>query len=133
MEQKKHIKRNKKSGKKILLLFATVIIIVLLIVFIPKMLNKNNSDNNNKVDNLLIGLWSIDGYTDYEFNKDGKGKMITPLKDYPFTYKTENNQLFIDFENETSKDSTYEFSFEDEKMIWKNLEETYLIFTFTRK
>ncbi len=126
MEKGKRMKRKKKYNKKRIIIIAIIAVIILLIIFFLK--SKNNTNNKT-----IIGAWTTDGVTIYEFSDSGKGKLIVPLSEYPFTYKIEDNKLFIDFENETSKDSTYEYSFEDNKMIWKNVEETYLTFTFTRK
>lgn len=36
--------------------------------------------------------------------------MLLTLADYDFTYEIKDNQLYIDFVNESAHDATYEFS-----------------------
>ena len=59
--------------------------------------------------NDLVGLWDIDGNTKYEFIDNKKGKLIVPNSEYPFTYKIKDNVISIDFENENSIDSDFEY------------------------
>ena len=74
----------------------------------------------------LIGKWTTDGNTVYEFNEGGKGTLIVPVAKLPFTYKLENNQLFIDFENEDSEDSSYSYIIEDNKLSIQNSNGTFV-------
>ena len=40
----------------------------------------------------------------------GSGAMLLTLADYDFTYEIRDNQLYIDFVNDSAHDATYEFS-----------------------
>ncbi len=57
----------------------------------------------------LHGLWSVDGVTKYRFEKDGVGALVVPAADYPFTYKVEDDVVYIDFNNPSLHDATYYF------------------------
>lgn len=41
----------------------------------------------------------------------------SPLADYDFTYEIKDNQLYIDFVNESAHDVTYEFSVKGDTLI----------------
>ncbi len=86
----------------------------------------------NKLENDIIGSWTTDGYTVYEFYKDNKGALVLPIGTSNFNYKIEENRISIDFEKEDSMDPDYEFSFEDEKLIFKGINNTSGTYTFTR-
>ena len=58
----------------------------------------------------LAGTWDLDSNTTYEFDGKGSGEMLLTLADYDFTYEIKDNQLYIDFVNESAHDATYEFS-----------------------
>lgn len=126
-------KRKNKSGKKKKNQFAIIVMIIAvilcLIIFIPK-LNKNNE--SDKSENKIVGSWTTDGYTVYEFDENGNGKLKIPIAEYEFTYKIEENKIFIDFKNEKSIDSDYEYSFESEKLILKGINKTSGTYVFTK-
>lgn len=119
--------RKKKEKKIILFLFFIVVIVLItcLIVFIPKL-------TGNSVGKKLIGTWTTDGITIYEFKTDGIGALKLPLSEYEFSYKIEGNNLFIDYKNEKSIDSSYEISFENKKLILKGINKTSGTYTFTK-
>jgi len=100
-----------KLKKKYIIILVSVIAILFLtcvIFVIPK--HKEESKN-------IIGTWTTDGVTIYQFNENGIGKLIVPLSDYDFTYKIENDSLSIDFKNEKSIDSKYIYYFEEDNLI----------------
>ena len=76
--------------------------------------------SKNKKDSL-VGDWTIDGVTNYEFDGKGKGKLKIPSEQFDFTYTIENNKLSIDFENENSIDVDYEYSFDNDTLVLKGL------------
>ena len=47
----------------------------------------------------------------------GSGAMLLTLADYDFTYEIKDNQLYIDFVNESAHDATYEFSVKGDTLI----------------
>ena len=111
-----------KIKRFILLIISIIAILFLIFVIIKKPEEKEKSKT-------IIGTWTTDGVTNYQFNKNGTGILIVPLSEYEFTYKMEDDSLLIDFKNEKSTDSKYKFYFEDEKLI---LEGTNGKFTFKK-
>lgn len=67
--------------------------------------------------NALAGTWDLDSNTTYEFDGKGSGAMLLTLADYDFTYEIKDNQLYIDFVNESAHDATYEFSVKGDTLI----------------
>ena len=110
---------NKKRRIKKISLIIILIIIIAIILFI---IFKKDKDK-------LIGSWTTDGVTIYEFNNDNTGYLKVSLGKHEFTYKIEDDKLFIDFKNEKSTDSEYTYSFKDGKLILKGRNGT---FTFTK-
>lgn len=119
-------KAKRKINKKAIILI--VLILVIAITTIMAFTLKKDKKEENKE---FYGLWTIDGYTDYEFSENNKGKLIIPSKEYVFTYTIEENKICIDFENETSIDRCYEYEFKDECLILKR--DDGLEHKFTRK
>lgn len=106
--------RKKKKTQRNLLLLACIlilIIIICIILLLPK-INKTSSTTNK-----IVGTWTTDNVTKYEFNKDNTGKLITSLNSYEFTYEIKDNNLSIDFKNEKSEDSKYAYKFDNDKLI----------------
>lgn len=57
----------------------------------------------------ILGRWNLDGTTVYEFNKHGKGALVLMTAQYDFTYKIEDDVIYIDFIDERALDSRYTF------------------------
>ena len=100
-KRKAAIKRRKRQRIVIVSLLA-LLFVVLIIVLICK-------GCSGRTD-ALAGKWDFDGTTAYEFDGKGSGAMLLTLADYDFTYEIKDNQLYIDFVNESAHDATYEFS-----------------------
>ncbi len=109
------------NKKNVILCIVLIIGIILVMLGIFKVINSKNK---------LIGSWTTDGVTVYEFNKNGKGKLILPLAEYEFNYKTKSNKLSIDFINDKSEDSDYTYSFKMKKLV---LEGEKGVFIFSKK
>lgn len=75
---------------------------------------------NDKKDKFE-GLWDIDGNTKYQFDGKGNGKLIIPLGEYAFSYTITDNIISIDFENEESEDSQYEYVLSNNKLEITNV------------
>ncbi len=125
-----------KKTKNIKKIFILIVILSIILVFgIIKIKTKKNNNNVNKevlsIQDQLVGSWTADGVTIYEFNKDNNGKLKLPLTDYYFTYKLEDNNIYIDFENEKSTDSEYEIAFENDRLIFKGINQTIGTYTFS--
>ena len=117
--------KSTKSNKKILLLIIVLIIICGILYIFKDSINKGNDE--------LKGIWTTDDVTVYEFNGNGTGTMKLPNSEYSFSYILHNNQIYIDFESDKAKDSDYEYSFENDKLILKGIKTTTGTYTFTRK
>ena len=106
--RKTAIKRRKRQRAVIVSLLA-LLFVVLIIVLICK-------GCSGRID-ALAGKWDFDGTTAYEFDGKGSGAMLLTLADYDFTYEIKDNQLYIDFVNESAHDATYEFSGKGDTLI----------------
>ncbi len=89
-----------KLKRKVKIIGGIIIILLLLVCFF--FIFRSTKDE-------LEGLWDIDGNTKYEFDGQGRGKLIVPMNEYKFTYTIKNNILSIDFANENSEDTDYEY------------------------
>ena len=113
------MKKNRKFKLKkiaIILCFFVIIMLIIKVVFSDKA--------------KLVGTWTSDNITIYEFYKNNTGKLIVSLNEYDFNYKLKDKYLYIDFENEKSEDSKYSYLFKKKKLILMNEKGT---FTFTKK
>lgn len=114
--------KKRKLKKKYLIIL--ILIFAILVIFATiKIITRPRSPK-------IVGSWTTDGITVYTFNKDNTGLLSVSLTDYEFTYKIEENKLYIDFENERSVDSTYEFNLDGDKLTLKGERGTFL---FTKK
>ena len=95
-----------------------ILIIAIIFFFVVK-----NINNPNK----LIGLWDVDGNTKYQFDDDGHGRIIVPNSEYEFTYQIKKNILSIDFINENSTDTSYEFKVSEDELELKDVNEANII------
>ncbi len=105
-------------SKKKIIIISIILVIAIILFFIVKSIN-----NSNK----LIGLWDVDGNTKYQFDDNGHGKIIVPNSKYEFTYKINDNILSIDFINENSTDTSYEFKVSEDELELKDVNEPYII------
>ena len=124
--------KNRKKNARIITIFILIIIAVMGIIFFNNRKNDNSpkfTAEEKKIVASLVGKWTTDGNTVYEFNEDGTGALIVPVANLPFTYKFENDQLFIDFENENSDDVFYTYEVTDTKL---NLTSVNGTFEFSR-
>lgn len=110
------MKKTKNKNKLIKILSSIcLVLLIIIIIIIISLVNRKESKSNNE----LIGKWTTDGVTIYEFKKDNTGFLIVPLSEYKFNYKIEGKKLLIDFENEKSIDSKYTYSIKNGKLILK--------------
>lgn len=63
------------------------------------------------------GEWVYDEYTKYEFDGAGNGCMRLEDLHYPYTYTVDDNELKIDFEDDSVRDCSYTFQINDGTMI----------------
>lgn len=120
----KHRTAQKRRQRRLFGASAAVLAIALLVVIIIVIARScsvgGNVLNGGSVPNgtdVLNGTWNLDGITVYQFDGKGNGSLNLPDKSYPFTYKTKDNSLSIDFESEAARDITYTFTVENEKLL----------------
>ena len=95
---KKNVKKIYKKKYKVSRVKIVSLIIVLLILFllIYTLLSRK--------DNPIVGKWSTDKGTVYQFNKDYTGKLILAIGEYNYKYEIKDDKVIIDFESEKSTD-----------------------------
>lgn len=111
-------KHKKKKNKLKIIIVLAIIFIVIIEFFVLR--NKKKNDfytTDKKVVKTLVGKWTTDGNTVYEFNDDGKGALVVPVMTVPFSYRIDDNIIYIDFENEDSEDTNYNYTLEDDKLV----------------
>ena len=96
--------------KKIVIMLILITIVLAAIIILLLGLRKTPKTS-------IIGTWTTDGVTIYKFNKNNTGALIVPLQEYEFTYKINEDTIEIDFKNETSEDSKYTYTFDDNRLI----------------
>ena len=104
-------KKKKQNQRRMLIGGASVLLIVIIVAII--LIVKGCSGATD----ALAGTWDLDSNTTYEFDGKGSGAMLLTLADYDFTYEIKDNQLYIDFVNESAHDATYEFSVKGDTLI----------------
>lgn len=63
------------------------------------------------------GIWNVDDVTAYHFDGKGHGALVLPDKEYKFVYKLTKNEISIDFESESAKDISFNYSLQKDKLI----------------
>ena len=116
---KKRRRKKKNNNKKIIL---AIILIVLVIILI------NGCFKRNK--NPIIGTWTTEKGTTYQFNKDHTGKLILTIGEYDYKYEIKDGEITIDFVSDTSIDTKFTYKFDKKQLILENSNGT---FTFSRK
>lgn len=112
-----------KLKRKTLIITVVVITIVIIISGCLLLTNKGNNE--------IIGFWTIDGYTNYEFLDNNKGNLVLSHKKIEFTYKIKGNTICIDFKDENAIDKCYEYKFDNKKLVIKDSSNN--VFTLTKE
>lgn len=97
--KKKPKRRRRKTRWPLFFIAAVVILLIAAIIYFAV----------SRTD-AVMGTWRYDEVTAYEFDGNGKGKLILQGKEYAFTYEITEGELFIDFESDAAKDITYTYS-----------------------
>lgn len=77
---------------------------------------KYQSDENQKLMQFQ-GIWKYDEYTQYEFDGRGSGCMCLEDLHYEYVYAVNDNELRIDFKDDSVRDCTYTFLIKDDTMM----------------
>ena len=71
---------------------------------------------SNVQDNVLVGTWKYDQYTEYEFYDNGKGCLCVDDVHYEYKYKISGDKLTLDFTEDVVRDCEYTFIVENESL-----------------
>ena len=88
--------KKKRKLKRIVWIYIFIVFIILSNLILYKSLFSAKAK--------LIGTWTTDDVTTYEFYKNNTGKLVVSLSEYKFKYSLKKNILYIDFENDKSED-----------------------------
>lgn len=105
-------------------IFLVIAMLVLCIVLLFRACGKYNS---------IVGTWDYDTVTVYRFDKGGEGALQLPNNSYDFSYSTEEDTLFIDFENENVTDHTYTFNISDGELTLNSVDMPGMVYVLTKK
>lgn len=113
LSEEERLKRRKKRQQQMMLRQGAVgIAILAVLILIIVLIVKGCSGGTD----VLKGKWDLDGTTAYEFSGEGTGALLLPNVTYDFTYTIKDDQISIDYENESVRDGTYTFSVEEDKL-----------------
>lgn len=113
----------KKSGRLakwiwIVVACAVVVIAVALGVFFrirssaPETSPASQADVSTGENVDLAGVWAYSEYTRYTFYEDGTGSMQLDDMEFPYQYRVDGDQLYLDFESDSLLDATYTYTLE---------------------
>ncbi len=94
--------KNRRNRKALLSVSVIIIAIVVIVICFSK-----KTDNNE-----LIGKWSYNQYTAYEFSVNGHGYLCVDDVRYEYKYAISQQTLKLDFVEDIVKDCEYTFAIE---------------------
>lgn len=104
------IKQKKRRQKRIIcLIILGFIILVAVLMGIMSIISRLDL-------NAVEGTWIYDAYTSYEFDGKGNGCMHLEELSYEYTYTVKDNELTINFKDDSVRDCTYVFSIKDDTL-----------------
>ena len=113
LSETERLRRRKKRQQRLMIQRGIVGLVALaILILIIVLIIKGCSGSSD----ALAGKWDVDGTTLYEFDGDGKGALILPNSTYDFTYEIEDNQLIIDYKDDSVHDGSYTFEVNGEKL-----------------
>lgn len=113
LSETERLRRRKKRQQQLMIKRGIVGLVALgILILIIVLICKGCSGGSD----VLAGKWNVDCTTFYEFDGDGKGALILPSKTYDFAYKIDNDQIHIDYENESVHDGSYTFKIDGNKL-----------------
>lgn len=87
-----------------------------MVIFVVILLFKGCSNDQNTNTELTV-VWYYDQYTEYEFDAEGNGSMcLDGNNHFEFTYKTEDNTLYLDFALDYVTDCQYKYTINGDKL-----------------
>lgn len=106
----KQVKKKVKVNKVAILV--PIIIIVLLIALVIFLLNRSN--------NPLVGKWTNETPTTYQFDSDKTGKLIISTGEYNFEYEIKDDKVTVYFNSENSVDTEFKYKVDGDKLTLEN-------------
>ena len=94
----KKVRRRRRKETRIKRFICIAILFALIILFILSISSKRNP---------LVGKWTTEKGTVYQFNKDYTGKLILSIGEYEYKYEIKGDKVLVDFINETSTDTEF--------------------------
>lgn len=113
LSETERLRRRKKRQQRLMIQRGIVGLVALgILILIIVLICKGCSGGSD----VLAGKWDVDGTTSYEFDGDGKGALILPSTTYEFSYKINEDQLHIDYKDESVHDGSYTFTVDGDKL-----------------
>lgn len=106
----RRMKQKKRHQKRTI--FFIILALIILVVVLIGIININSRSDLNAFE----GTWIYDTYTSYEFDGKGNGCMRLEELSYEYTYTVQDDELKIDFKDNSVRDCTYTFSIKDDTL-----------------
>ena len=97
--------RRRKKGWVFAALIALTAVLAVSILFLSGVFGDNKQAMRD-----LQGKWEMEGYTVYEFDGSGSGRMHTDIGSYTFSYRVRGGKLYIDYDDASAEDRSYGYS-----------------------
>lgn len=113
LSEAERLRRKKIRRRQIMIqrsILASVLLAILILIIV--LIFKGCSGDTD----VIAGKWDVDGTTSYEFDGDGKGALILPSTTYEFSYNINEDQLHIDYKDESVHDGSYTFTVDGDKL-----------------
>lgn len=88
--------------------FISIMVVLVIALIIGVFIVVNQSGNRQEITQIQ-GTWQYDEYIKYEFDGEGSGCMCLEDLHYEYKYTVDNNELILDFKDESVHDCTYTF------------------------
>ena len=116
----KKVRRRRRKEVRIKRFICIAVIVILFITFLVCINSKRNP---------LVGKWTTEKGTIYQFNKDYTGKLILSIGEYEYKYEIKGDKVYVDFTSESSNDTEFIFKVDNDKLVLENKNGT---FNFTK-
>ena len=114
MQNRKKKRQTFKIKALKLIILVVIAITIIAIITIKDKKEKTNVEPVVNTDvNLLKGTFAYSENVKYEFNENNKGVLHDKDNSYKFSYTISNQQVTLNFEDETIHEATYTFYFVD--------------------
>lgn len=73
----------------------------------------------------IVGMWTLDEATSYQFDGRGRGVMHLSVSEYEFSYKLGKDDLYIDFDDDNATDREYRYELDGDLLTLRFGDQTY--------